>query len=216
MLRGPYDLTLVEGSVTTPDDAARIRRVRAATARLVTIGACATAGGIQALRNTRDVQALAASVYPRPEALDVLDRSTPVRAHVTVDHELHGCPVSKEQLLELVAAVLQDRPPRLPSTAVCAECKRRGVVCVTVARGEPCLGPVTEAGCGALCPAVGRGCFGCFGPHGAVNATALADHLRESGVEPVEVERLFASFTAGAPAFAAQAQRQREAAAVPA
>jgi coenzyme F420-reducing hydrogenase gamma subunit len=208
-VRGPYDLSLVEGSITTPHDAERIQQVRRASTRLVTIGACATAGGIQALRNTRDVAELASVVYPRPDYLDVLDRSTPVRAHVSVEYELRGCPVSPAHLIEVVAALLQDRKPRIPDASVCLECKRRGVVCVAVAHGEPCLGPVTQAGCGALCPGYGRGCFGCFGPYASANTAALADHLRDSGGNATEVERLFATYNAGAPAFAAEAARQR-------
>jgi coenzyme F420-reducing hydrogenase gamma subunit len=209
MRRGPYDLTLVEGSITTPHDAQRIQQVRRSSKKLVTIGACATAGGIQALRNTRDVAHLASVVYPHPEYLDVLERSTPVRAHVSVEYELRGCPVNKAHLLEVVAAVLQDRKPRLPDESVCLECKRRGLVCVAVAHGQPCLGPVTQAGCGALCPGYARGCFGCFGPYLAANTAALADHLRAQGRTPAQVEHLFATYNAGAPAFAAESARQR-------
>ena len=208
MVRGPYDLSLVEGSVTTPHDAERIQQVRRSSARLVTIGACATAGGIQALRNTRDVDELASVVYPHPDHLDVLERSTPIRAHVTVDAELRGCPVDKGQLLEVVAATLQDRKPRIPDTSVCAECKRRGLVCVAVAHGRPCLGPVTQAGCGALCPGFTRGCYGCFGPYPAANTGSLADHLRATGTSRAATARMFATFNAGAPAFAAEAARQ--------
>jgi sulfhydrogenase subunit delta len=211
VMRGPYDLSLVEGSVTTPEDARRIHQVRAASRRLVTIGACATAGGIQALRNTREVAGLAAAVYPQPDAIAVLDRSTPIRAHVTVDAELRGCPVDKGQVIEAVAALLQDRKPRLPSASVCMECKRRGLTCVAVADGAPCLGPVTLAGCGALCPGYGRGCYGCFGPYGSANTSSLAAHLRSHGVSSAQVERLYSTFNAGAPAFEAEASRQREA-----
>ena len=208
VVRGPYDLSLVEGSITTPHDAERIQTIRRSSKRLITIGACATAGGIQALRNTRDVAELASVVYPRPDYLDVLARSTPIRAHVTVEAELRGCPVDKAQLLEAVAAVLHDRKPRIPLASVCSECKRRGLVCVAVAHGTACLGPVTQAGCGALCPGYARGCYGCFGPYASANAAALGDHLRQEGAEPADVERLFASFNAGAPAFEAEAARQ--------
>jgi sulfhydrogenase subunit delta len=207
-VRGPYDLSLVEGSITTPHDATRIQQIRKASRRLITIGACATAGGIQALRNGRDVAEFASVVYPHPEYLDVLARSTPIRAHVTVEAELRGCPVDKAQLLEAVAAVLQDRKPRIPDASVCAECKRRGLVCVLVAHGQPCLGPVTQAGCSALCPGFSRGCFGCFGPHPSANTAALADHLRTLGVPAIDVERLFGTFNVGAPAFAAEVSRQ--------
>ncbi len=154
VVEGPYDVSLVEGSITTPGDLERIQQVRRMSRFLVTIGACATAGGIQALRNFADIDEYRSVVYPHPEYLSTLARSTPVSAHVSVDLELRGCPVDKRQLLEVLAAVLQDRTARIPAYSVCVECKRRGTACVTVAHGTPCLGPVTRAGCGALCPAL--------------------------------------------------------------
>ena len=159
---GPYDISVVEGSITTPGDAARIRAVRAQSRFLITIGACATAGGVQALRNFGGD--LAPVIYASPEYIDTLRTSTPIADHVPVDFELRGCPIDKRQLLEVIAAFLAGRRPNVPAHSVCMECKRAGRVCVTVAHGTPCLGPVTQAGCGALCPSVGRGCYGCFGP----------------------------------------------------
>ncbi|MCU0296993.1 MAG: hypothetical protein MUF33_00575, partial [Candidatus Nanopelagicales bacterium] len=172
--RGPYDLSLVEGSITTAEDAERIQQVRAASKRLVTIGACATSGGIQALRNFADVSEFITAVYAHPEYISTLERSTPISAHVSVDFQLRGCPIDRKQLLEVVGAYLQNRRPRIPTYSVCVECKRRGVTCVAVARGLPCLGPVTQAGCGALCPAFHRGCYGCFGPQDSPNTASLA------------------------------------------
>lgn len=205
---GPFDVSLVEGSVTTPEDVERIAEVRRLSRCLVTIGACATSGGVQALRNTADVAEYRRYVYPSPDEIAALDRSTPVATHVTVDVELPGCPVDRHQLLEVLAALLTDRRPRLPAHGVCVECKRRQVVCVAVARGTACLGPVTRAGCGALCPASGRGCFGCFGPQEAANTAALADRLRSGGTPRADVRRLFAGITAGAEAFRREAARQ--------
>jgi coenzyme F420-reducing hydrogenase gamma subunit len=207
VLRGPYDLSLVEGSITTPHDAERIHRVRRLSKKLVAIGACATAGGIQALRNFGDVKAFAAAVYPSPQTIEVLGRSTAIADHVPVDFELRGCPISKAQLLEVVTAILQGRRPVLPTYSVCEECKRRGVVCLAVARGVPCMGPVVQAGCGALCPAYDRGCFGCFGPCDAPNTKALADLWLAAGRTPPEVARAFQSFAAGAPAFVKEGLR---------
>jgi len=191
---GPYDLSLVEGSITSAHDAEQIRAIRAASKVLVTIGACATAGGVQALRNVRDHAELLRLVYARPDYLDSLATSTPVAAHVAVDLELRGCPISKHQLLELVAAVLHGRKPNLPAHAVCVECKQRGTTCVTVARGLPCLGPITHAGCGALCPSYARGCFGCFGPSDAPQLPALVERLRALGADRPAIERLLSTF----------------------
>jgi sulfhydrogenase subunit delta len=200
-VEGPYDLSLVEGSITTAHDAARIREVREASRALVTIGACATAGGIQALRNFGDVREFAAAVYASPDYISTLATSTPIAAHVPVDFELHGCPVDKRQLLEVVTAFLHERRSRIPSTSVCIECKRRGIVCVTVAHGTPCLGPVTHAGCGALCPFYNRGCYGCFGPMETPNTAALVPRLRDLGLTENGVERVFQTFNANTEPF---------------
>lgn len=209
---GPYDLSLVEGSITTAEDAGRIRQVRARSRVLVTIGACATAGGIQGLRNFAAGGEYAATVYAHPEYLSSLDTSTPIADHVAVDYELHGCPIDKGQLLEVIVATLAGRRPVVPGYSVCQECKGNGTVCVAVAHGTPCLGPVTRAGCGALCPAVHRGCFGCFGPTDDANTASLAGHLRARGMAPVDASRLFRTFNAGAPAFRAESLAQDAAA----
>ena len=207
VLPGPYDVSLVEGSITTPHDAERIAAVRAESRVLITIGACATAGGVQALRNFADVNEFAAYVYARPEYLKTLATSTPIAAHVKVDYELHGCPINKHQLLEVVRAYLQGRRPQLPAHSVCIECKLAGNVCVTVAHGTPCLGPVTHAGCGALCPSYNRGCYGCFGPMERCNAPALTEKLRALGMDAKALQRIYRSFNAAAPAFQEESER---------
>ena len=204
---GPYDLSLVEGSIATAHDAERIRQIRAQSKKLVAIGACATAGGIQALRNFRDHDRLLRAVYARPRFIDSLATSTPVAAHVTVDYELRGCPIDKGQLLEVISAFLAGRKPAIRTHAVCMECKARGRICVMVASGLPCLGPVTQAGCGALCPGFARGCYGCFGPSDAAQVPALAADLARRGVAREQVQRLFAQFTAAAEPFRKESER---------
>jgi len=191
---GPYDLSLVEGSITNAHDAERIREVRRQSRRLVTIGACATAGGIQALKNFANVGDFVSAVYASPQYISTLETSTPISAHVSVDYELHGCPINKRQLLEVITAFLHGRRPSIASTSVCMECKRRGNVCVMVAHGTPCLGPVTHAGCGALCPSYDRGCYGCFGPMETPNTVSLTRQLRVLGMGDVGVERVFRTF----------------------
>jgi sulfhydrogenase subunit delta len=206
IVRGPYDLSLVEGSITTPHDAERIRQVRRQSRSLVTIGACATAGGIQALRNFADVGDFLSIVYASPEYVSTLATSTAIADHVPVDFELQGCPISKAQLLEVVGAFLAGRRPNVARHSVCVECKARGVPCVTVAKGIPCLGPVTQAGCGALCPAFARGCYGCFGPQEQPNTPALAARWLELGADPPRLARAFRTFTGNAPAFRREAE----------
>jgi sulfhydrogenase subunit delta len=203
---GPYDILLVEGSVSTPDQAAEIVDLRARTRMLVTIGACATAGGIQALRNAVDEPAWRASVYPEPGFVSSLATATPIAEHVVVDAELRGCPIAPAQLLELLTALRVGRRPQLPVESVCQSCKRAGNVCVLVADGIPCLGPVTQAGCGALCPAFGRGCYACFGPREEANVTSLHGWLSELPLVD-DPDRLFAGFTGWAPPFRALASR---------
>ncbi|TNC24173.1 NADH-quinone oxidoreductase subunit B family protein [Amycolatopsis alkalitolerans] len=192
---GPYDVSLVEGSITTAEDEDRIRRIREESRVLVAIGACATAGGIQALRNFADVTEFTSVVYASPEYIGTLATSTPASAHVPVDFELRGCPIDRGQLLETLCALLAGRKPAIPDTSVCTDCKRRGLTCVMVADGTPCLGPVTQAGCGALCPAYRRGCFGCFGPMATPNIPALIPLLRARGMADDEVDRVFATFS---------------------
>jgi coenzyme F420-reducing hydrogenase gamma subunit len=199
--KGPYDVSLVEGSITTPHDVKAIREVRKQSKALITIGACATAGGIQALRNFKSVKEFIRCVYAHPEYIDTLTTSTAVSDHVPVDFELRGCPISKYQLLEVLNAFLNGRKPNVPKHSECIECKSQGIVCRMVAAGTPCLGPVTQAGCGSLCPGKDRGCFGCFGPMETPNTASLAGHLKELGVSGRDVQRLFRSFNANAEAF---------------
>ena len=209
VMRGPYDLSLVEGSITTPHDAERIQRVRRDSRFLVTIGACATAGGIQALRNFKDVREFTSIVYATPEYISTLATSTPISDHVKVDFELRGCPINKHQLLEVITAFLHGRKPQVGAHSVCIECKLRGNVCVMVAHGTPCLGPVTQAGCGAICPAYNRGCYGCYGPMESPNTRSLGRWWQSLGVAPADLVRVYRTFNANADAFR-QAGRDAE------
>ena len=199
--RGPYEIGLVEGSITTPHDVERIRSIRKMCKVLITIGACATAGGIQALRNWKDVKDFTRLVYASPEYISTLDRSMPVGSYVHVDFELRGCPINKIQLLEVINAYLNKRKPTIPTHSLCIECKLRGTVCVMVAGGEACLGPVTQAGCGAICPAYARGCYGCFGPMESPNPPALSIRFAELGLTRQDVMLRFRGFNAYAEAF---------------
>ena len=204
---GPYDLSIVEGSISTPADARRIREIREASKYLVTIGACATSGGIQALRNFASKDDYLGIVYASPEYVETLATSTPISDHVRVDFELHGCPIDRYQVVEVISAHLQGRKPNVSTHSVCFECKRTGTVCVMVSQGVPCLGPVTHAGCGALCPAHNRGCYGCFGPMETPNTESLSGWLLDHGESRDAVMRGFRIFTANAPAFREESQR---------
>ena len=200
-IRGPYDIGLVEGSITTPSDVERIRDVRKQCRALITLGACATAGGIQALRNWKDVKDFARLIYASPAVISTLDRSMPVGSYVHVDFELRGCPINKVQLIEVLSAFINKRKPNIPTHSVCIDCKLRGNVCVMTAQGVPCLGPVTQAGCGGLCPAVHRGCYGCFGPMENPNTASLSSQFSQLGCSRNDVMRAFRGFNAYAEAF---------------
>lgn len=198
---GPYDLSLVEGSITTPEDLKRIQEVRQQSKFLVTIGACATAGGIQALRNFKDVKEFMSVVYAHPSFISTLETSTPISAHVKVDFELRGCPINKQQLLEVIQAFLSQKRPQIPNSSVCLECKRRQTVCVMVAQGIPCLGPVTHAGCDAICPAYHRGCYGCYGPMETPNTKSLSQAWKNLGVHETRLMQVYRNFNAYSDAF---------------
>jgi sulfhydrogenase subunit delta len=206
-IRGRYDLSLVEGSITTAHDAERIRDIRQRSDRLVTIGACATAGGIQALRNFADVREYAAIVYARPDYIKTLATSTAIADHVPVDFELRGCPINKRQLVEVISAFLVRRRPAISPHSVCMECKLKGNVCVMVAHGTPCLGPVTHAGCDAICPSYDRGCYGCYGPMETPNTSSLSNWLAVLGMDDVALERVYRTFNADAPSFRKESER---------
>ncbi|WP_424361391.1 oxidoreductase [Methylocystis parvus] len=209
-VKGHYDLSLVEGSVTTAHDAERIHEVRRRSKTLVTIGACATSGGIQALRNFADVREYTSIVYAHPEYIHTLETSTAISEHVPVDFELRGCPINKGQLVDVVSAFLSGRRPNTPAHSVCIECKLKGNVCVMVAKATPCLGPVTHAGCGALCPSYDRGCYGCFGPKETPNAPSLSVWLEGLGMDAKPLERVYRTFNANAEPFRTESERHAE------
>jgi coenzyme F420-reducing hydrogenase gamma subunit len=206
-LEGAYDISLVDGSITTPDDVERILDVRRRSRILVTIGACATAGGIQALRNFADVREYAAFVYARPDYIRTLATSTAISHHVPVDYEIRGCPIDKFHLLEVISALLAGRKPVTPPHSVCLECKRKGNVCVMVASGTPCLGPVTHTGCDALCPSYDRGCYGCYGPKETPNTPSLSRWFARLGMDERNLQRVYRTFNANAGPFREESER---------
>lgn len=202
ILPGPYDISLVEGSITTEHDKERIQEIRKQSKLLITIGACATAGGIQALRNFADVQEYTTIVYPHPEYISTLTTSTPISQHIHVDFELQGCPINKLQLIEVLSSFIHGKKPNISSTSVCAECKKKGNICVTVAHKTPCMGPVTHAGCNALCPTYCRGCYGCYGPKETATPLSLVDWWKkELHTKPLPIHGLLQNFNCATKEF---------------
>ncbi|MGB0712684.1 MAG: sulfhydrogenase subunit delta [Gammaproteobacteria bacterium] len=206
---GPFDpetavdIAFVEGSISTADEVERIRAVRANSRLLVTLGACATAGGIQALRNLADHDAWKGAIYASPEYIETLDQSRSVGELVAVDFEIQGCPVNSAQVMAIVSQLLVAAGPHLAVSNVCMDCKRGGRACVMVTRDEPCMGPVTRGGCGALCPGVGRACYGCFGPvrdeAGDATAENWAHRLLDMGVARESIAQRLLFINAHAP-----------------
>ncbi len=209
-IEGPYDLSLVEGSVSSQEQLEKIQKIRRQSKYLVTIGACANAGGIQALRNFKEIKDFLSIVYAKPEYIDTLSESTPIAYHVKVDFELNGCPINQNQLLEVLTAYLNEKTPNIPTYSVCQECKRQGNVCVMVAHQTPCLGPVTHAGCGALCPSYHRGCYGCYGPKETPNTESLSQSLLQSGMSKEEVVSFYRNFNAESKPFKEESQKHED------
>ncbi|AHE68018.1 sulfhydrogenase subunit delta [Legionella oakridgensis] len=200
-LATPVDITFVEGSVSTPDEIERIKKIRKQTTYLITIGACATAGGIQALRNTANHKAWMSAIYATPDTIATLSTSSAIAAHVKVDWELWGCPVNTQQILETIRSLLSGASPQIKQDAVCMECKRQGHVCVLVTKKEPCMGPVTRTGCGALCPGINRACYACYGPAENPNPQALGNWFYQHGFDKSTIARQFLHINNQAAAF---------------
>jgi sulfhydrogenase subunit delta len=194
------DIAFVEGSISTPGEIGRIRKIREDSKFLITIGACATAGGLQALRNLdQSSWEWKQAIYARPEYIDSLDTSTAISDHIRVDLELWGCPVTSRQVLAATRSLLFGVRPLEEADKVCLECKRRNSVCVLVSRGSACMGPVTRTGCGALCPAFGRDCYGCFGPAEVINGKAFGRRLAGLGLAPQRIAQRFLFINSHAP-----------------
>ena len=196
------DIAFVEGSISTGEEVKRIQRVRANSRMVVTLGACATAGGLQALRNldgSNDEWKQA--VYAQPEFIGTLEHAEPVANHIKVDFALWGCPVNGRQVLAAVRQMLFGVAPLDPHDKLCLECKRQRAVCVMVAEGKPCMGPVTRTGCGALCPRFGRDCYACFGPAENSNTVAMTRRLEGLGLPPSDIARRFLFINSHAPGF---------------
>ncbi len=204
------DIAIVEGSVSTPHEVERIRAIRARSRYLIALGACATSGGIQALRNLHDAPAWTRAIYAQPQHIETLDRASPLAAFARVDLELWGCPVNAWQLLAVLRDLLSGVAPTISHDKLCQECKRIGATCVMVAQGLPCMGPVTQTGCGVLCPKAGRDCYGCFGPAEHANGAALAAQFGQLGLSAADVARRFGSINSAAEAFAPHAQELRD------
>lgn len=172
------DIGFVDGAVSTPNDEEEVRRYRVACKALVAIGSCACLGGVNTLKNHQSESDYRHYVYGDRAAWFPTTPARPISAVVKVDYELPGCPMIKEEFLEFVKCALAGKSFHLPDCAVCVECKKRGNLCL-YEKGIICLGPVTRAGCAAICPSFGSKCEGCRGIVSKEALVAAGVNLRE-------------------------------------
>ncbi len=204
------DIAFVEGSISTDEEAERIKTVRENSQILVTIGACATSGGLQALRNIHDIAEWTNSIYAQPEFIETLATVTPITKHVRVDFEIWGCPINSDQILSSVRALLFGVMPYQEQDKVCLECKRLHNTCIMITKGLPCMGAVTRTGCGAICPSIGRDCYACYGPAEQINGESLGRRIEGLGYRTEQVMRKFLFINNAAPSFVQAAKKMQE------
>lgn len=194
----PVDIAFIEGSVSQPHDLEKLQHIRSKAKWLVAVGNCAVWGCVQKGGCSRfDANEMRNEVYRKDSPIEIMPASA-VRDHVKVDVELSGCPINATQLLAVAASLLKDHLPYITHKPVCLECKLRENPCVLIENNLPCLGPVTAAGCGALCPSAGAACYGCWGPCESPQMDAMATILAEKGFDLKEVITRLQTF--GAPA----------------
>ncbi|HIE11194.1 MAG TPA: cytochrome B [Kiritimatiellae bacterium] len=171
-----YDIAIVEGSITRPEDERRVRDIRRRAETLIALGSCATHGGLNKLRNRFPMEEVRRTVYGESASMPHLDsgRVKAVQEVVSVDLKIYGCPIEIAELSRMIRELVAGRRPLVPNYPVCVECKLRENVC-RYEYDEICLGPVTRAGCNARCPSNGMWCFGCRGPVDRPNVNAARD-----------------------------------------
>jgi sulfhydrogenase subunit delta len=177
-----YDIAIVEGSITRARDEEALRRIRERAKIVIALGACATIGGVNKLKNNFDLGEVRRAVYGAHAEMEHLD-TAPVKAiHevVKVDYQVHGCPIDAEELSHVIRSLLAGREPIVPDYPVCVECKMKENCC-RYEFGEVCLGPITRAGCGARCPSNGFWCFGCRGYVDKPNVQAAREVMAHYG-----------------------------------
>lgn len=172
------DIGFVDGAVSTPEDEKEILHFRESCKTLVAIGSCACLGGINTLKNHQPEEEYRHYVYGDKAIWFPTISARAISAVVKVDYELPGCPMIKEEFVRFVKCMLAGRPFELPDYAVCVECKKKGNLCL-YEKGIICLGPVTRAGCDAICPSFGSKCEGCRGILGREALCAAGVNLRE-------------------------------------
>ncbi len=188
-----YQIAIIEGSCTRPSDEERLRRIRETAVYIIALGACAHLGGINAIRNRQPLQDVREYVYGDKAEWYETYPARAIDQVIQVDAVIPGCPIDREEFVRVVTVLLQGRQPKLPDYPMCIECKLHETICV-YERGQICLGPITRAGCDAVCPAYGYGCEGCRGMVSAPNIDSFVEMLADRGVNRTEIEEKMSLF----------------------
>jgi sulfhydrogenase subunit delta len=191
--QGPFDIGLVEGAITTPEEIEAIKDVRKQIKTLIALGTCACYGGLPSMKNWQTERESAEKVYDNPSVIHSV-KAYGIDEYVKVDAYLKGCPINKDELVEFIKGACLDIKPYLRPHSVCVECRLKENPCLFITKGKVCLGPVTSAGCNALCPTLNRPCEGCRGPANDPNVPSLARTMAEYGLTQEEVQRKFRKY----------------------
>jgi coenzyme F420-reducing hydrogenase gamma subunit len=192
-----YQVAFIEGACSRPEDGARLQEIRERAEMVIALGACAHLGGVNSLRNWQSQDRVQQIVYGEMGKIFTASQAQPVDAIIPVDGFIPGCPIERQEFIRVAKALIQNRYPYIPDYPVCVECRLKENVCVLVRDGQACLGPITRAGCGAICPTFGSGCDGCRGMISTPNISGLKLAFSEHGLYEtalLEKIRLFQSY----------------------
>ncbi len=190
---GPFDVALIEGTITEEWQVEQLRRIRSVSKYVIPIGSCAVCGGVPAIKNNEQEYVVQNRVYADTSKITSI-RAHSIDQYIPVDGYIKGCPMGERDLAECVTSLLLGKRPDFIQYPVCIECKLKHNICVLVAYNWPCMGPVTNAGCGALCPSHDRACYGCWGPVKDAKAKILADRFARMGLSEDDIFRRFTEF----------------------
>lgn len=189
-----YQIAFIEGSCTRESDEQRLKKIRSQAALVVALGACAHLGGVNALKYLHPLDEVRRYVYGEHadwyETYDV----RPIEAVIAVDFAIPGCPIDRREFINCVKALLIGKKPPIPDYPLCVECKLKENVCLFT-KGSVCLGPVTRAGCNAICPTYGQSCEACRGFISNPNDTSMRDLLSKHGLSVEDITTRFTMFT---------------------
>ncbi len=178
---GPYDIAIIEGTPITQYEIDLLKELRNSASVLIALGACAALGGIPAIMPEKNRKYWYEKIYTsqyHPRGIDAL----PLSSYVKIDFAIHGCPVDENEVVRVMEELLSGKKPSYRGYSVCFECKLVGNPCRLI-ENKPCLGPITQGGCGAICVSGGSPCYGCFGIREEANIPTLEKILGKEEIE---------------------------------